>query len=61
MVVHKAKGVYPVFESLKGLLEDLIKTISVLVVRENVLTGIASKDYVIDCPWGMYAWFSRHG
>jgi hypothetical protein len=60
MVAHKAKGVYPLFESLAGLMDDLIKTIPVLVVRENVLTGVASKDYVIDCPRGMYAWFSRH-
>jgi len=42
MVTHETESVYPVAVSLARLLKDIVKTIPILVVGENFLTGIAS-------------------
>jgi hypothetical protein len=61
MVRHKAKGENSVPESLAGFLKDLIETITVLVVGENILTGIAAKDYVVNRSRCVDARFACHG
>jgi hypothetical protein len=61
MVSHQAKSVNPVQEPLARFLENLVKAIPVLVVGKYILTCIAAKDNVVNCPRRMYAWFSRHG
>jgi hypothetical protein len=47
MVGHQAKGMNTGQKSLTRFLEDLVKAIAVLVIREDVLTGIAAKDHVV--------------
>jgi hypothetical protein len=60
MVAHETKGVYPVAVSLARFLENFVKTISVIIVSEYFLTGITSKDYVVNCRRSVYARFSCH-
>jgi len=60
MVAHETKGVYPVAVSLARFLENFVKTIPILIVGEYFLTGIPSKDNVVNCSRSMYARFSCH-
>jgi hypothetical protein len=61
VIGHKGKSEYAMPEPFARFLENLVEAIPVLVVRENVLTGIAALDDVVNRSGAVYAGFSRHG
>jgi len=47
MIGHQAKGMYAMSVSFDPLLQQQIKTATVLVVKEDILTGVASHDHMV--------------
>jgi hypothetical protein len=60
MIGHKAKCMDTMAVSLNALLQQQIKTTAVFVVKENILTGVASHDHMVQCSRVMDSWFSCH-
>lgn len=60
MIGHKAKCMDAMTVSLNALLHQQIKTIAIFDVKENILTGVASHDHMVQCGWVMDSWFSCH-
>jgi hypothetical protein len=49
MVCHATKAVYPVSKALYTLLDEKIEPVSVLIVEEYILPGVASENNMIKC------------
>jgi len=47
MICHQAKAVHPIPEALDPLLDKKIKAVSVFVVEEDLLPGVASEYDVV--------------
>jgi len=45
---------------LQNIPKPIKKITPVLIVIENPSSGDPSNDYVMQCPWGIYACFSWH-
>ena len=60
MVRHETESQYPVTVPFNTLLQKKVEPVSVLVVKEYVLSAVATKDYMIKCTGIMYAWFTCH-
>jgi hypothetical protein len=61
MVGHQAEGVHLVVEAFGPLLEQKIEAIAVLILEEDVLFTVTTKNYMVDCIGRMYAGFAGHG
>jgi hypothetical protein len=61
MVCQLAKSQHPVAEPLNSFLDEKRKPAVVRVVKEDVLSGISTKNDVIQRAGIMNAWFAWHG
>ncbi len=61
MVRHQAKAVYTVAKALDSLLDEEIKAVSVFIVKENLLPGVAAEYDVVTCTRVMETGFAWHG
>lgn len=55
MIRHETKRKNLVLKSLTGLPDDIVKAITVLVIVEHILTGIATKNYMVNCTRCVYS------
>jgi hypothetical protein len=60
MVGHQAEAMDTVSKAFNSLLEEQIKPGAILVIEENRLAIIATKDNVIQCSGVDDSWFSSH-